>query len=72
MPEALARYVNHRRRRPQLALTVSSMAVHALSPFVQFEQVLAIDAGDQIFVNYGREFFLDGNGQLIDRGFNYE
>ena len=48
------------------------MAVHAPSPFVQFEQVLTIEADDQIFVNYGREFFLDGNGQLIDRGFNYE
>ena len=72
MPEALARYVNHRRRRPQLAQTVSSMEVHALSPFVQFEQVLTIEAGDQIFVNYGREFFLDDNGQIIDRGFNYE
>ena len=27
MPEALARYVNHRSQRPQLALTISSMEV---------------------------------------------
>ena len=72
MPEALARYVNHRRRRPQLAQTVSSMEVHALSPFVHFEQVRMIEAGEQIFVDYGKEYFVDAQGQPIERGFNYE
>ena len=72
MPEALARYVNHRSHRPQLALTISSMEVHASSPFVLFEQVRRIEAGEQIFVNYGREFFIDDNGRDIDRGFAYE
>ena len=63
MPEALARYVNHRRRRPQLAQTVSSMEVHALSPFVHFEQVRMIEAGEQIFVDYGKEYFVDAQGR---------
>ena len=33
--------------------------MHALSPFVHFEQVRMIEAGEQIFVNYGKEYFVD-------------
>jgi hypothetical protein len=71
MTEALARYVNHNSsRRCQMILTVDSQR-QSDEPYIIFEQRRPIAAGQQIWVNYGKDYFIGKHGDPIDRGFGY-
>ena len=70
LPEALARYANHSSRHNQLVLTMDSQQ-HGQEPFIVLEQRRPIEAGQQIWVNYGTGYFRSRDGTPIDRGFDY-
>jgi hypothetical protein len=70
MTEALARYVNHSSHNGQMVLTVDSQR-QSDEPYIIFEQRRPIAEGQQLWVNYGRDYFFGQNGEPIDRGFDY-
>ena len=53
-----------------MVLTMDSQQ-HGQEPFIILEQRQPIVAGQQIWVNYGRGYFSEGDGTPIDRGFDY-
>ena len=44
---------------------------HGQEPFIVLEQRRPIEAGQQIWVNYGTGYFRSRDGTPIDRGFDY-
>ena len=53
-----------------MVLTVDSQR-QSDEPYIIFEQRRPIAEGQQLWVNYGRDYFLGQNGEPIDRGFDY-
>jgi hypothetical protein len=61
---------SRRGQPPKMVLTVDSQR-QSDEPYIIFEQRRPIAEGQQLWVNYGRDYFFGQNGEPIDRGFDY-